>query len=205
MQRGKARLRLDGSVKCGQATKERNIGGGCNAVENVGKGELKVKEKWSGRGCLIFETLFSILLPRVSRRVFSLTAESFRTIFCLSFMSLRRTMALKTSTLDGGIGLIEARGSLVGGDETDELRQAIAGFVAREYSKLIIDLSGVTFLNSTAIGVLVSAQTTYARRQWQVKLCGINKNIDNIFVITKLTLVFDVHEKKADAVKSFIP
>jgi len=50
MQRGNARLRLDGSVKCGQATKERNIGGGCNAVENVGKGELKVKEKWSGRG-----------------------------------------------------------------------------------------------------------------------------------------------------------
>ena len=77
--------------------------------------------------------------------------------------------------------------------------------MAREYSKLVIDLSGVTFLNSTAIGVLVSAQTTYARRQWQVKLCGINKNIDNIFVITKLTLVFDVHEKKADAVKSFIP
>jgi len=114
-------------------------------------------------------------------------------------------MALKTSTLDGGIGLIEARGSLVGGDETDEPRQAIAGFVAREYSKLVIDLSGVTFLNSTAIGVLVSAQTTYVRRQWQVKLCGISKNIDNIFVITKLTLVFDVRETKADAVKSFIP
>jgi anti-sigma B factor antagonist len=118
-------------------------------------------------------------------------------------VTLGGTMALKTSTLDGGIGLIEVRGSLVGGDETDELRQAIAGFVAREYAKLVIDLSGVTYLNSTAIGVLVSAQATYARRQWQIKLCGINRNIDSIFVITKLTLVFDVRETRADAVKSF--
>ena len=108
-------------------------------------------------------------------------------------------MSIKTSTLDSGIGLIEASGSLVGGEETDKLRQAVAGFADREYSKLIIDLSNVTYLNSTAIGVLVSAHTSYARRNWQIKLCGINKNINNIFVITKLTLVFDVHDSREGA------
>ncbi len=112
-------------------------------------------------------------------------------------------MAVKTSTLDGGIGLIEVSGSLVGGDETDKMRQAVAGFVEREYAKLVIDLSSVTYLNSTAIGVLVAAQTSYARKNWQIKLCGINKNINNIFVITKLTLVFDVHDTREGAVKSF--
>jgi anti-sigma B factor antagonist len=112
-------------------------------------------------------------------------------------------MAVKTTSLDGGIGLIEAKGSLVGGDETIELRQAVAGFVDRNYQKLIIDLSNVTYLNSTAIGVLVSAHTTYARKGWQIKLCGVNKNINNIFVITKLTLVFDVQESREEAVNSF--
>jgi anti-sigma B factor antagonist len=112
-------------------------------------------------------------------------------------------MAVKTSTLDGGIGLIEVSGSLVGGDETDKMRQAVAGFVEREYAKLVIDLSSVTYLNSTAIGVLVAAQTSYARKSWQIKLCGINKNINNIFVITKLTLVFDVHDTREGAMKSF--
>jgi anti-anti-sigma factor len=113
-------------------------------------------------------------------------------------------MATKTSTLpEGGIGLIETSGSLMGGEETDELRKAVAGFVDRGYEKLIIDLSGVTYLNSTAIGVLVSAQTTYARRNWQVKLAGVNKNIQNIFVITKLTLVFEVYDTTKEAVASF--
>jgi len=68
---------------------------------------------------------------------------------------------------------------------------------------LIIDLSDVTYLNSTAIGVLVSAHTSYSRKGWHIKLCGINKNINNIFVITKLTLVFDVLDSRQDAVKSF--
>jgi anti-sigma B factor antagonist len=112
-------------------------------------------------------------------------------------------MGVKTTSLDGGIGLIEVKGSLVGGDETVELRQAVAGFVEREYQKLIIDLSNVTYLNSTAIGVLVSAHASYARKGWQIKLCGINKNIKNIFVITKLTLVFDVQETREEAIRSF--
>ncbi len=112
-------------------------------------------------------------------------------------------MAVKTTTLDGGIGLIEVSGSLVGGEETDKLRQSVAGFVDREYDKLVIDLSRVTYINSTGIGVLVSAQTSYSRKGWQIKLCGLNKNIDNIFVITKLTLVFDVADTRDAAIKGF--
>jgi len=113
------------------------------------------------------------------------------------------TMAVKTTTLQSGkIGVLEVKGSLVGGEETDELRSAVADFVEQGNKKLIIDLSKVTYLNSTAIGVLVSAHTTYSRNKGQVKLCGINKNINNIFVITKLTMVFDVCETRDEAVKA---
>ena len=113
-------------------------------------------------------------------------------------------MAVKTTTVQNGkIGVIEVKGSLVCGEETDELRSAVAGLIEQGNKHLIIDLSKVTYLNSTAIGVLVSTHTTYSRNCGQVKLCGINKNINNIFVITKLTLVFDVKDTLDDAVKSF--
>src|SRR5512140_89634 len=113
-------------------------------------------------------------------------------------------MSVKTTTLQSGkIGVIEVKGSLVGGEETDELRNAVADFIEQGTKKLIIDLSKVTYLNSTAIGVLVSAHTTFAKNKGRVKLCGINKNINNIFVITKLTLVFDVSESREEAIKAF--
>jgi anti-sigma B factor antagonist len=113
-------------------------------------------------------------------------------------------MAVKTSTLQSGkVGIIEVKGSLVGGEETDELRSAVADFVEQGTKKLIIDLSKVTYLNSTAIGILVQAHTTFSRNKGHVTLCGINKSINNIFVITKLTLVFDVAETREEAVKAF--
>lgn len=113
-------------------------------------------------------------------------------------------MAIKTTTLQSGeIGVIEVKGSLVGGEETDELQNAVADFLEQGNRKLIVDLSKVDYLNSTAIGVLVKAHTTYAKEKGKVKLCGINKNINNIFVITKLTMVFEVEDTRESAVKSF--
>ena len=113
-------------------------------------------------------------------------------------------MAVKSTTLQSGkVGVIEVKGSLVGGEETDELRNTVADFVEQGTKKLIIDLGKVTYLNSTAIGVLVSTHTTFSKNKGQVKLCNINKNINNIFVITKLTLVFDVAETREDAIKAF--
>ncbi len=113
-------------------------------------------------------------------------------------------MAVKSTTVQSGkIGVIEVKGSLVGGEETDELRNAVADYVEQGTKKLVIDLSKVTYLNSTAIGVLVSAHTTFSKNKGHVKLCGINKNINNIFVITKLTLVFDVTESREEAIKAF--
>ena len=112
-------------------------------------------------------------------------------------------MSVKSSTQkDGTVGVIEVKGSLVGGDETDELRRYISDFVQQGNKKLVLDLSKVTYLNSTAIGVLVSTHTTYSRNKGRLVLCGINKNINNIFVITKLTMVFEVRDTLEEAVKS---
>lgn len=112
-------------------------------------------------------------------------------------------MSVKSTTLENGtIGVIEVKGSLVGGDETDELRRHISDFVQQGNKKLVIDLSKVTYLNSTAIGVLVSTHTSYSRIGGRLVLCGINKNINNIFVITKLTMVFQVHDTQEEAIKA---
>ena len=113
-------------------------------------------------------------------------------------------MSLKTSTIEGNIALVEPSGSLVGGEETVKLRQAISGFAERNYEKLLIDLGQVNYINSSGIGVLVAAHTSYSKKGWHIKLCAVNKSIDSILVITKLTLIFDVYDTRNEAIKSFI-
>lgn len=112
-------------------------------------------------------------------------------------------MAIKTSTLPGGIGILEATGSLLGGDEIDELRAGIDRFIEQGTSRLILDVTGVGYVNSAAVGVLVSGLISYSRRNWQIRLCGINKVVYTILRITKLNMAFGYYDTREEAVRSF--
>ncbi|HLP15145.1 MAG TPA: STAS domain-containing protein [Bacteroidota bacterium] len=107
-------------------------------------------------------------------------------------------MKIKTE-LKGDIAVLAPKGSLVGGEETDELRTAVGQLIEKGNKKLIIDLSGVDYMNSTAIGALVSAHTSYANRDGSVILVGVNKKITNIFVVTKLSRIFQIEDDQIQA------
>jgi anti-sigma B factor antagonist len=101
------------------------------------------------------------------------------------------------------ISILTPKGYLTGGDETDELERAISTLAENGNKHLIINLGETQHLNSTALGVLISAHSTYIRRGGQMKLCSVDKRIENIFVITKLSLVFDVYPNEEQAIASF--
>jgi anti-sigma B factor antagonist len=103
----------------------------------------------------------------------------------------------------GNIVVLSPKGYLTGGDETDELEKAIKTLSEAGNKNLILNLADTQHLNSTALGVLISAHTNYVRRGGQMKLCSIDKRIENIFVITKLSLVFDVYPGEDQAIASF--
>ncbi|MGE5315575.1 MAG: STAS domain-containing protein [Acidobacteriota bacterium] len=101
--------------------------------------------------------------------------------------------------MKGEIAVLAPKGSLVGGEETDELRAAVAQLIEKGNKKLIVDLGGVDYMNSTAIGALVSAHTSYANRSGSMILCNVNKKISNIFIVTKLSMIFQIETDLAEA------
>jgi anti-sigma B factor antagonist len=103
----------------------------------------------------------------------------------------------------GNIAVLTPKGYLTGGEETDELEQAIKALGESGNKHLVINLSETQHLNSTALGVLISAHSNYVRRSGQMKLCSVDKRIENIFVITKLSMVFDVYPNEEQAIASF--
>ncbi len=103
----------------------------------------------------------------------------------------------------GTITILAPKGYLTGGDETDELEQKIKALSEAGNKHLVINLSETQHLNSTALGVLISAHSNYVRRGGQMKLCAVDKRIENIFVITKLSMVFDSYATEELAIASF--
>lgn len=111
-------------------------------------------------------------------------------------------MSLDVRT-SGDVTIVTPKGMLLGGKETDELQGKIKELVEAGNKKLLINLGQTTFLNSVSLGVLIGAHSSYAKRGAEMKLCQVDKKIQNIFVVTKLSLVFDVYESCEEATKSY--
>ncbi len=113
-------------------------------------------------------------------------------------------MSIKATTLNNlEIAVLEPRGSIIGGDETDELKARAKDFLDQGNRKLLLDLSGVTYLNSSGIGALVSIHSAYIKENGRIKVSGLDKGVKNVFVITSLTRVIDVEETRDEAIKNF--
>lgn len=112
-------------------------------------------------------------------------------------------MSTMKSRVVGTVAILTPKGYLTGGEETEELERGIKALAEEGNKHLIINLSETQHLNSTALGVLISAHSSYVRRGGQMKLAAVDKRIENIFVITKLSLVFDVYPTEEQAIASF--
>lgn len=113
-------------------------------------------------------------------------------------------MSVKASIKYGGsVGIIDIRGSLVGDDDTDDVRSAAGDFLEQGIRNVVVDLHRVNYINSTGIGAIISTHTTVRKGGGDVKLIGLSENVQSLLVITKLIDVFDVFDTIDEAVASF--
>jgi anti-sigma B factor antagonist len=68
---------------------------------------------------------------------------------------------------------------------------------------VILDFSGVPFLDSSGLGSLVSACTSCMKSGRRVALTGVNQRVRKVFEITKVEQVFLMFPTLADALEAF--
>jgi anti-sigma B factor antagonist len=113
-------------------------------------------------------------------------------------------LSVRASTKNNGsVGILEIRGAFVGDGETDELRTAAGDFLEQGIRHAVIDLHKVNYLNSTGIGAIISAHTTFRKNGGDVRLTGLSDNVQSLLVITRLIDVFEVYDTLAEAIASF--
>lgn len=82
----------------------------------------------------------------------------------------------------------------------DGLKQLIE---ASGNPKLLLDFTHVQHLSSAALGTLITVERKLRDQGGQLRLVHINKQIYEVFQITKLNKLFQIHDKEAKALKSF--
>lgn len=111
---------------------------------------------------------------------------------------------MKTKTRDvGDVRILEIEGKVTIGAGDVELRRQIEESVAAGHSKILLDLKGVSHMDSSGIGEMVGCYTTVARRGGQMKLLNLTQKITDILQVTQLITVFDVFDTEKEALASF--
>ncbi|HEV3468400.1 MAG: STAS domain-containing protein [Acidobacteriota bacterium] len=103
----------------------------------------------------------------------------------------------------GDVTILDMDGKITIGEGSVSLRGAIRRLIEEGKKKILLNLSGVGYVDSSGIGELVSSYTTTSSKGGQLKLLNLTQKIQDLLAITKLLTVFDVYEDEATALNSF--
>jgi len=103
----------------------------------------------------------------------------------------------------GDVTILDLSGEVRIGEGSVTLRDTIRNLADQGKKKLLLNLGGVKYIDSSGIGELIANYTTVSRQGGQLKLLNLTDKIQNLLVITKLLTVFDSYNNEAEALKSF--
>ena len=102
-----------------------------------------------------------------------------------------------------GVTILDPKGKITIGVGDVALRNSVAEALEAGARNLLVNLGGVTTIDSSGIGELVSAYTTVTNRGGKLKLENLPPKVTDILQITQLISVFEVHDNEQEALASF--
>jgi len=113
-------------------------------------------------------------------------------------------MSLKIDSREvAHVTILDITGRIVLGDEIGDLRDAVRALVAAGKKKIILNLVGVDYIDSSGVGELVGSYTTVRNAGGELKLLNLTQKVHDVLYVTKLYTVFDIKDDEFTAVRSF--
>jgi anti-sigma B factor antagonist len=101
------------------------------------------------------------------------------------------------------VTILDVSGRITLGDGGITLRDAVQKAINANTKKLLLDMGGVSYMDSSGVGELTGAYTSAKNRDCQLKLLNLTRKIDDLMQITKLATIFDIYSDEKEAIASF--
>ncbi len=111
-------------------------------------------------------------------------------------------MEYSTSEKNGTV-IFSFKGNMMGGASATGFREEVKSLTEQGKTKIIGDFSGVDFMNSSGLGILIATLTGLRKEGGDFKLCSPTDRIKSLLKISKLFTVFDIYETQEEAVKAY--
>jgi anti-sigma B factor antagonist len=103
----------------------------------------------------------------------------------------------------GNVKVLDLSGQITFTQGDQLFKDKIHSLVHQGHKNILVNMAGVTHVDSAGLGELVGAYTTVTRAGGSMKLVNLTKRLTDLLSITKLLTVFDTFENEQDALTKF--
>ncbi|MEQ1757428.1 MAG: STAS domain-containing protein [Vicinamibacterales bacterium] len=103
----------------------------------------------------------------------------------------------------GAVLVLDLNGRLVLNEGAGLLKDKVRSAVYQGRKQIVLNLSGVSYMDSTGLGELIAAYATVTREGGAIKIANLTQRVSDLLAITKVLTVFDVYESEMEALISF--
>jgi anti-sigma B factor antagonist len=100
--------------------------------------------------------------------------------------------------------VLDLKGRVRIGGGTIALHKSIRSLVEDGKTQILLNLRGVTYIDSSGLGELVSSQVTLSNKGGEIKLAHLTERLRELMTITKVLSVFEVYDDEPKALASFV-
>ncbi len=83
------------------------------------------------------------------------------------------------------------------------LHDKVRGLVQQGHTRVLIDLAGVSYVDSAGLGELVQANSTAKNHGGSLKLFSPTSRLRELLVVTRLTAILGIYDDEAQALASY--
>ena len=101
-----------------------------------------------------------------------------------------------------GVTVVDVAGTLTS-ENPGRLREKVAQLVRRGEKHLVLNLHGLTYVDSAGLGELVSCYTRVTRVEGKIALANAQQRVQDLLEMTNLLTIFESFDSEAAATASF--
>jgi anti-anti-sigma factor len=105
--------------------------------------------------------------------------------------------------LKAGVTVVRMKGSIHSGPDCRRVEREVEDLVQAKQLHLIFDLTGVTHIDSSAIGSIVKCLTTLRRANGDLRMAGLQGMLEGTMRLTKVDKVIAIFPTAAEASADF--
>lgn len=95
---------------------------------------------------------------------------------------------------DGDVVVVTMSGNVMGGPDYEPFHGEVKTLIEKGHRRFLFDFGGVKWINSTGVGIMVSAYTSLRSAEGRMVICRANERVKGTYYVSQLDNIFTTYD-----------